>query len=182
MKKIISSICIILFSGILLVSCGEKKYKNNFDGVYSYVADNAIGNSIIFYNDWGYYNAWAETKGILSTGKDCITVSFYSFTYTDETKKTLYSSYSLYIDYDGSGYANYKYLANYHSIGTSHYSNGIFSVGEYTGYPSDTILTPKKTNMKNQPTSSVSLLSTVLRNYIHSKNFTLDSLGYYLYK
>lgn len=181
MKKIIFNICMILLS-VLLVGCGEKQYTNDYKGVYSYIADNSVGNSIAFYEDWGYYNSWVESKGYLGTGKDYIIVSFYSFTYTDETKETLDSSYSLYVKFDGSRHADYQYLSHFHSIGVSQYSNGIFIVGDYTGYSTDIKLTPSETNMKSQPKSSVSLLTTVLKNYMHSKDFTLDSLGYAQYK
>ena len=174
---------VFIVTGMLLVGCSEKKYENSFNGVYSYVEDNAISNSVTFYEDWGYYNAWVETKGYIALGADCLTVSFFSFAYTDETKDKLDYFYSIFIDFDGSKYADYRFGETIHSLNKKYYySNGIFSVGKYDGWDSNIILTPSKTNMTDQPISSFSLLTTVLRKYIHSKGFTLDSLGYYLYK
>ena len=180
-KKVIMRIYTILLSVILLAgcSCGGDEYTNDYEGVYSYIVDNAVTE---FYYNWGYYNSWVEYKGFLSTGDDYINVSLYAFTYTDQTKETLDYSYSIHIKFDGSRHADYQYFFNSHSTGFTQYSNGIFTVGDYNGYTSSVKLTPSETNMKSQPEDSVSLLTTILRNYMHSKGFTLDALGYSQYK
>ena len=178
-KKLIFSLLICILSATFLVGCGKKSYDNNFDGVYSFVSDNVVGSSYVFYDEFGFYGSWVETKGYLGVHNNCVRVAISTDSYEDEEKTNREYSYSLYVEFDGSGSADYEY---YGYVGSDmQYSKGEFKVGEYTSFPTDTILEPSSTNMSSQPTSSIKLMTTILKNYMHSKGFTLDSLGYILY-
>ena len=178
MKKKIITVLLLLCTAIILMGCG-KTYSNNFDGVYSYVADNTSKSSITFYTDWGNYGGWMETKAFLRTEHDLVIVSLYTYHYYDEEKKTNNATTSLIIKYDGTTNADYSY---YYNANVFRYCNGVFKVGDYSGDASSVKITVTTSNMDSPLKSDFSFLTTILKDYLHSKNFTMDALGYSKYK